>query len=116
MDFSIWICISEAGGNYCAYAPEVPGCMATGDTVEETKVAMTRALASHIQWMLEDGDSVDGIKGEFPLDDALEAKRNGEEEYYYLVRVPRAKAAAKPVRRRRSLRPGRPTTRQETFV
>ena len=108
MDFSVWICISEAGGNYCAYAPEVPGCMAAGDTVEETKAAMTRALTSHIRWMLAEGDSVDGIKGEFPLDDALEAKRNGEEEYYCLVRMPKtvrspkAKTVAKPVRQRKS--------------
>ncbi len=87
MEFSVWICISQADGNYCAYAPEVPGCIAAGDTVEETKAAMTKALAGHIRWMLEEGDSVAGVKGEFPLADALEAKRNGEEEYYYLVRV-----------------------------
>jgi predicted RNase H-like HicB family nuclease len=87
MEFSIWICICHADGNYCAYAPEVPGCMATGDTVEETKSAMTGALESHIRWMLEEGDSVTGIKGVFPLADALEAKQNGEEEYYYLVKV-----------------------------
>ncbi len=87
MEISAWICISQAEGNYCAYAPEVPGCIATGDTVEETKAAMSGALASHIQWMLDDGDSVADIKGEFPLADALNAKRNGDEEYYYLVRV-----------------------------
>ncbi len=110
MEFSVWICISEAGGNYCAYAPEVPGCMAAGDTVEETKAAMTRALASHIRWMVDEGDSVEGIKGDFPLDDALEAKRDGEEEYYSLVKVAdvvrssKAKRAAKsaPVSRRKS--------------
>ncbi len=87
MEFSVWICISRADGNCCAYAPEVPGCIAAGDSVEETKAAMTDALAAHIRWMLEDGDSVEGIRGDFPLADAVEAKRNGEEEYYYLVRV-----------------------------
>lgn len=87
MEFSVWICIGKAGGNYCAYAPEVPGCIAADDTVEATKARMTKALTGHILGMIEDGDSVEGIKGEFPLDDALEAKRNGEEEYYYLVRV-----------------------------
>ncbi len=87
MEIATWICIGQAEDNYCAYAPEVPGCMATGDTVEETKTAMTRALSSHIQWMLDDGDSIAGIKGNFPLADALDAKRNDEEEYYYLVRI-----------------------------
>lgn len=87
MEFSVWICIGRADGNYCAYAPEVPGCIAAGDSVEETKTMMTGALAAHIRWMLEDGDSVEGIRGVFPLADALEAKQNGEEEYYYLVRV-----------------------------
>jgi predicted RNase H-like HicB family nuclease len=33
----ILIVIEKAGDNYSAFAPDLPGCVATGDTVEEPK-------------------------------------------------------------------------------
>ena len=41
--------IEEAEGNYSAYSPDYPGCVATGDTVKETKVNMLSALAMHVR-------------------------------------------------------------------
>ncbi len=35
--------------NYSAYSPDYPGCVATGDTIEETKTNMFSALAMHIK-------------------------------------------------------------------
>ncbi len=42
--------------NYGAHSPDVPGCIAVGDTFEECKANMQSALQAHIAWMLSDGD------------------------------------------------------------
>ena len=68
MKKSIWICIGRAGKNYAASAPEVPGCMATDDTIEATRERMRAALAMHLEGMVEDGEQLDGIIGAFPTD------------------------------------------------
>ncbi|MDQ2784900.1 MAG: type II toxin-antitoxin system HicB family antitoxin [Chloroflexota bacterium] len=52
------IIIEKATNNYSAYTPDVPGCIATGATVEETVQQMREALASHFELMREDGDPV----------------------------------------------------------
>ncbi|MGI8689583.1 MAG: type II toxin-antitoxin system HicB family antitoxin [Thermomicrobiales bacterium] len=52
------IIIEKAANNYSAYALDVPGCIATGATVEETVQQMREALASHFELMREDGDPV----------------------------------------------------------
>lgn len=49
------IVIEKANHNYSAYLPDVPGCIATGDTIEETKKNITEALAMHMQGLVEDG-------------------------------------------------------------
>lgn len=52
------IVIEKADGNYSAHAPDVPGCITVGDTVEETKQNMREALEFHFEGMREDGDSI----------------------------------------------------------
>ncbi len=47
--------IEKANGNYSAYCPDLPGCVATGPTVEETKKSMKQAIKLHIQGLKEDG-------------------------------------------------------------
>ena len=49
------IVIEEAKNNYSAYLPDVPGCIATGETMEEAKKNITEALAMHLQGLVEDG-------------------------------------------------------------
>ena len=41
------VVIEEAGGNYSAYSPDLPGCVATGDTREEVEANMREAIAFH---------------------------------------------------------------------
>ncbi|OPY70364.1 MAG: hypothetical protein A4E57_00640 [Syntrophorhabdaceae bacterium PtaU1.Bin034] len=41
--------------NYSAYSPDVPGCIATGKTLEETRKNMQEALKFHIEGLIEDG-------------------------------------------------------------
>ena len=49
------IVIEQAGDNYSAYAPEVPGCVATGSTEREAESNMRSALEMHLRGMEEDG-------------------------------------------------------------
>jgi predicted RNase H-like HicB family nuclease len=46
------------GTGYSAYAPDLPGCIATGQTLEQTRVRMTEAIEAHLQAMREDGDPI----------------------------------------------------------
>jgi predicted RNase H-like HicB family nuclease len=41
--------------NYSAWSPDVLGCVATGDTLEEVEREMREALALHLRGMAEDG-------------------------------------------------------------
>jgi predicted RNase H-like HicB family nuclease len=49
------IVIERAGNNYSAYAPDLPGCVATGDSIDETKERMAEAIAMHLEGMRDDG-------------------------------------------------------------
>ncbi len=48
------VVIEKANGNYSAYVPDLPGCVATGKTVEETEQNMREAIEMHIRGLLED--------------------------------------------------------------
>ena len=48
------IVIERAGRNYSAYAPDLPGCAATGLTVAETENRMREAIELHIAGLRED--------------------------------------------------------------
>ena len=52
------IVIEKAERNYSAYAPDVPGCIATGATVEETRRKLMEALTSHLELMREAGEAI----------------------------------------------------------
>ena len=41
--------------NYSAYLPDLPGCVATGKTIEEVRERMRAAIELHIAGMREDG-------------------------------------------------------------
>jgi predicted RNase H-like HicB family nuclease len=44
--------------NYGAYSPDVLGCVATGDTIEECVAEIRSALAFHFESMLKDGEEI----------------------------------------------------------
>ena len=46
------------GSNYSAYAPDLPGCIATGDSVEEVTRLMQEGIKFHLEGMREDGLSI----------------------------------------------------------
>ena len=49
------IVIEKAEGNYSAYVPDLPGCVATGATVAEVESQIREAIAFHVEGMREDG-------------------------------------------------------------
>ena len=44
--------------NYGAYAPELPGCVATGKSWQEIQTMIREAIAFHIEGLIADGDPV----------------------------------------------------------
>ena len=54
------IVIEKAEGNYSAYVPDLPGCVATGATLAEVETEMREAIAFHIEGLREDGLPVPG--------------------------------------------------------
>jgi len=53
MKYLIIIEKSETG--YSAYSPDLPGCISTGSTAEETEVNMREAIQFHIDGLKEEG-------------------------------------------------------------
>ena len=52
------IVIEKSPRNYAAYAPDLPGCIATGATREEAVREMRRAIGFHIESLREHGEPV----------------------------------------------------------
>ena len=49
------VVIEKAQGNYSAYVPDLPGCIATGETIAEVQQLIREAIELHIAGMREDG-------------------------------------------------------------
>ncbi len=49
------IVLEKGTNNYSAYVPDLPGCVATGFTVEETEREIREAIGFHIDGLIEDG-------------------------------------------------------------
>ena len=49
------VVIERAESNYSAYVPDLPGCIATGVTVEEAEREIRDAIAFHLDGLREDG-------------------------------------------------------------
>ena len=52
------IVIENAGENFSAYSPDLPGCAATGATREETERGMYEAIQLHVEGLLDDKQPV----------------------------------------------------------
>ncbi|VTR98121.1 Uncharacterized protein OS=Arenimonas composti TR7-09 = DSM 18010 GN=P873_11020 PE=4 SV=1: UPF0150 [Gemmata massiliana] len=48
------VVLENAGTNWGAYVPDLPGCVATGDTKEETEQLIREAIQLHLEGMIED--------------------------------------------------------------
>lgn len=52
------IVIEQAGANFSAYVPDLPGCVATGSTLEEAESQIREAIAFHLEGLREDSAQV----------------------------------------------------------
>lgn len=55
-----YLILIEGGppSNYSAWSPDLPGCVATGESLEEVEAQMREAIAFHLEGMAEDGESL----------------------------------------------------------
>ena len=49
------VVIEKAETNYSAYVPDLPGCVATGATVEDVETEIRDAIRFHIEGLKQDG-------------------------------------------------------------
>ena len=54
--YAVVIEVGEQG--YGAYVPDLPGCVAVGDTAEEVTKLIREAIALHLAAMVEDGEPI----------------------------------------------------------
>ena len=52
------VVIEKAEGNYSAYVPDLPGCVAVGDTLEEIEQAIREAIEFHLEGMQLNGEQI----------------------------------------------------------
>lgn len=52
------VIIEETGNGYSAYLPDLPGCIAAGDTFAETERLIQEAITYHLAMLREGGDPI----------------------------------------------------------
>jgi predicted RNase H-like HicB family nuclease len=52
------VIFERAPSNWAAYVPDLPGCMSTGKTLEETKLNIREAIRGHLETLRQFGDPV----------------------------------------------------------
>ena len=52
------VVIEKAPGNYSAYVPDLPGCIATGATIEETEREIREAIEFHLEGLRDAGQPI----------------------------------------------------------
>ncbi|MCY7393532.1 MAG: type II toxin-antitoxin system HicB family antitoxin, partial [Leptolyngbyaceae cyanobacterium CAN_BIN12] len=52
------VVIEAAEGNYSAYVPDLPGCVAVGDTVEDIQQMIREAIEFHLEGMRLNGERI----------------------------------------------------------
>lgn len=52
------VVVEKAEGNYSAYVPDLPGCVAVGDTIKEVEQEIREAIEFHLEGMREHGELI----------------------------------------------------------
>jgi predicted RNase H-like HicB family nuclease len=52
------VLFEQAESNWAAYVPDLPGCMTTGKTLEETEINIREAIEGHLRTLRDFGDPV----------------------------------------------------------
>jgi predicted RNase H-like HicB family nuclease len=78
------IVVEKSKTGYSAYSPDVPGCIATGRTIEKTLANMKAALALHLRGLGEDGDEIPKPRG---IQSYVDAERDSAGEEYFITHI-----------------------------
>jgi predicted RNase H-like HicB family nuclease len=54
-DYPYRVVVRKVNDNYSAYSPDVPGCIATGPTYEQTERNIRDAIEFHIEGLIAEG-------------------------------------------------------------
>lgn len=52
------VLFERAENNWAAYVPDLPGCMTTGKTLEETEINIREAIEGHLMTLRDFGDPI----------------------------------------------------------
>ena len=52
------VVIEKADSNYSAYVPDLPGCIATGRTIEKVEIEIRNAIEFHLEGLKQDGQTI----------------------------------------------------------
>ena len=67
--------------SFGASAPDIPGCFAVGQTLDESRLRFVEAVEAHLQWMADDHDPIPT-----PLTTTIDfAREHGEEQSSFYV-------------------------------
>ncbi|HEY9085581.1 MAG TPA: type II toxin-antitoxin system HicB family antitoxin [Candidatus Tyrphobacter sp.] len=58
LEMKYTVIIEKAPANYAAYAPDLPGCVATGASIEDAQKNMRAAIEWHLRSIREHGEPV----------------------------------------------------------
>ena len=62
MKLSYAVVFERLPNNYCAYVPDLPGCISTGDTWDEMQQMIREAIVFYIEGIMEDGEPVPELR------------------------------------------------------
>ncbi len=80
MKHTFSVVFENGPGNLSTYAPDIPGCVSVGDTLEEARRNMREAMTHHIDLVLERGGSMPVSKTS--IQDAIDLHNDGLVELY----------------------------------
>ena len=64
------VVVEKAQNNFSAYVPDLPGCVATGATVEEAEKCIRAAITMHLEGLRQDGLPIPEPQAQAALVDA----------------------------------------------
>ena len=78
------IVIEKSETGFSAYSPDVPGCISTGDTIDEIVANMKSALIFHLEGLQKDGEPLPKPRG---VQSYLDAEQESVGEDYFITHV-----------------------------
>ena len=77
------VVIEKADNNYSAFAPDMPGCITVGATIEETIFFIKEAIELYLECMAEEGEIIPFSKGlRYYIEQGVFDEHRVAEEYY----------------------------------